>query len=150
MDQASQAVESYSEAPDGRVLTAHRVKVGIGLAVLIVAMGYFAFQAFQSATVYYLSVGELSQLGPTEDGRTVRVNGKLVQGSFVREPESTLASFSITDGSVAMVAVHDGIVPDLFFNEHSEIILEGSYMANGVFESQNVIVKCPSKYVAAE
>ena len=150
MDQASRAVESYSEAPDGKALTAHRVKVGIGLAVLIVAMGYFAFQAFQSATVYYLTVGELSQIGPTEDGRTVRVNGKLVQGSFVREAASTLASFSITDGSVTMAAVHDGIVPDLFFNEHSESILEGSYAVNGVFQSQNVIVKCPSKYVAVE
>jgi cytochrome c-type biogenesis protein CcmE len=150
MDQPSQAVESYSETPDGKALTAHRVKVGIGLAVLIAAMGYFAFQAFQSATVYYLTVGELSQIGPTEDGRTVRVNGTLVQGSFVREAASTLARFSITDGSVAMAAVHDGVVPDLFFNEHSEIILEGSYTAKGVFESQNVIVKCPSKYVAAE
>ena len=39
-DQASRAVESYSEAPDGKALTAHRVKVGIGLAVLIVALLY--------------------------------------------------------------------------------------------------------------
>ena len=49
-----------------------------------------------------------------------------------------------------MAAIHDGVVPDLFFNEHSEIILEGSYPAKGVFESQTVIVKCPSKYIAAE
>lgn len=149
MDQASQAVHPYPEAPAGEALTAHRVKVFIGLAVLIAAMGYFGFQAFQSATVYYLTVGELSRLGPTEEGRTVRVNGKLVSGSFVRAPDSTLATFAITDGSVTMSAVHDGVVPDLFFNEHSEIILEGSYRADGVFESQNVIVKCPSKYVAA-
>jgi cytochrome c-type biogenesis protein CcmE len=150
MDQATQAVQGYPEAPAGEALSSHRVKVFFGLAVMIAAMGYFAFQAFQSATMYYLTVSELSQLGPTEDGRSVRVNGKLVEGSFVREPDSTLASFSITDGSVTMAAIHDGVVPDLFFNEHSEIILQGSYTAKGVFESQTVIVKCPSKYIAAE
>ena len=41
------------------------------------------------------------------------------------------------------------VVPDLFFNQHSEIILEGSYGDDGVFYSESVIVKCPSKYVAA-
>ena len=37
-----------------------------------------------------------------------------------------------------------------FFNEHSEIILEGSHNPGKEFDSQNVIVKCPSKYVAME
>ena len=45
-------------------------------------------------------------------------------------------------------SVHDGVVPDLFFNEHSELILEGTYTPDGVFESENIIVRCPSKYVA--
>ena len=49
-----------------------------------------------------------------------------------------------------MTAMHQGVLPDLFFNEHSEIILEGSYGTDGVFQSENVIVKCPSKYVALE
>ena len=49
-----------------------------------------------------------------------------------------------------MDAIHDGILPDLFFNEHSEIILEGSFSQDNVFHSENIIVKCPSKYVAME
>ena len=149
MEQAFEAIQDSPDAPAEGLLSSHRVKVFLGLAVLVAAMGYFAFQAFQSATLYYLTVGELRQLGPLEDGRMVRVNGMLVRGSFVREPDSTLASFSITDGTQSLSAVHNGVVPDLFFNEHSEIILEGSYSATGVFESQNVIVKCPSKYIAS-
>jgi cytochrome c-type biogenesis protein CcmE len=145
-----QAPPGYPEAPDSGALTSSRVKFILGAAVLVAAMGYFAFQAFQSAAVYYLTVSELHQRGPTQDGRTVRVNGNLVVGSFEREPESTLASFSITDGAETLLATHDGVVPDLFFNEHSELILEGAYKASGVFESHNVIVKCPSKYIAAE
>jgi len=40
--------------------------------------------------------------------------------------------------------------PDLFFNEHSEIILEGRYDSNRNFQSNNIIVKCPSKYSSIE
>ena len=149
MDQAETIPEDFSVEPVEGALTAHRVKVFLGVAVLVVALGYFAFQAFQSATVYYLTVGELRQIGFTEEGRSVRVSGKLFQGAFEREPDSTLASFVITDGSETLNAVHDGVVPDLFFNEHSEIIMEGAYTTEGLFESHTVIVKCPSKYVAA-
>ena len=49
-----------------------------------------------------------------------------------------------------MSAIHDGILPDLFFNKNSEIILEGVHSPGDSFESYNVIVKCPSKYVAME
>ena len=150
VEQTSPVMDDYLRAPAEGALSSHRVKVFLGLAVLIAAMGYFAFQAFQSATVYYLTVGELRQIGPTEEGRSVRVSGKLVQGSFAREGDSTLASFSVTDGTYTLAAIHDGVVPDLFFNEHSDIILEGSYTPEGVFESHNVIVKCPSKYIAAD
>ena len=67
-----------------------------------------------------------------------------------RDADSTLANFALTDGSRTLNAVHGGVVPDLFFNDHSEIILEGTYRPDGVFESGNVIVKCPSKYIASE
>ena len=82
MEQTTQAVPGLVE-PRDRVegaLTAHRVKVFLAAAVLTAAFGYLAFQAFQSATAYYLTVGELVERGATEDGRTVRVNGKLVEG----------------------------------------------------------------------
>lgn len=127
----------------------HRLKVAVGFAVLIVALGYFAFMAFESATVYYYTVGELQELPVIDDGRMVRVSGKLLPGSFLREPGSIQATFTLTDGTETMAAIHDGVLPDLFFNEHSEIILEGSYSPDGPFKSYNVIVKCPSKYIAA-
>ena len=133
---------------EGASLFPGRFKMAIGAVVLIVALGYFGFMAFQSATVYYYTVGELQELGPSAPGELVRVSGKLLDGSFTRDPYSTLARFRLTDGSMAVAATHDGVLPELFFNEHSEIILEGSYTPEGVFQSYNVIVKCPSKYIA--
>ena len=120
-------------------------KLFIAVGLLIVALGYFAYTAFQGATVFYLTVGELLER-QGEVGETVRVNGKLVPDSFRRDSEGTVARFTLTDGQKVLPAVHDGILPGLFFNEHTEIVLEGHYGDDGVFQSQMVIVKCPSKY----
>ncbi len=147
----SQSIAQYPEpiADNGSIL-ANKGKSLVGLVVLVVALGYFAFMAFQSATVYYYTVSEMDDVGATPEGRSVRVSGKLVASSFSRDEGTTLAHFTLTDGTQVLEASHDGVVPELFFNEHSEIILEGSHTPGGVFQSQNVIVKCPSKYVVAE
>ena len=131
-------------------LSSHRVKLLIAFVVLIGALGYFAFQAFSGATVYYYTVGEINEIGPSPEGKIVRVSGKLEPDSFHRATGSTLSEFRLTDGAETLAAAHEGVLPDLFFNEHSEIILEGNYDPNGIFMSENIIVKCPSKYVAAE
>lgn len=137
------------DSDDGSVI-AHRGKLLIALVVLVGALGYFAFMAFEGATVYYYTVGEMNDIGQTPEGNMVRVSGKLVPETFLRGDGSTLAEFSLTDGSESLIANHIGVLPDLFFNDHSEIILEGSYGSDGVFQSENVIVKCPSKYIALD
>ena len=76
---------------------AHRIKVFVGLAVVVGALGFLIYTAFQSASVYFYTVSEIKQVGPTEDGRLVKVNGKLVQDSFVREEASTIARFTLVD-----------------------------------------------------
>lgn len=111
------------------------------------ALGYFGYTAFQGATVFYLTVGELLN-GGAEAGKTVRVSGKLVADSFRREPQGTVAHFSLTDGRQTLPATYNGVVPELFFNEQSDIVLEGYYDTQGVFQSREIIVKCPSKYEA--
>ena len=54
------------------------------------------------------------------------------------------------DGSSSLQASYVGVMPDLFFNPHSEIILEGSYGTDAVFETDSILVKCPSKYQSLE
>ncbi len=81
----------------------------------------------------------------------LRVSGKLVEGTFGREDNSIHTNFQITDKDgdspgVTLQASYTGVLPDLFFNPHSELILEGSYGANQVFHADNILVKCPSKY----
>ena len=128
--------------------SARGIRILVSIFVITSAFSYLAFLAFQSATVYYLTVGELLNENNSDTTQIIRVNGKLVPGSFHRDPESTRAYFAITDGKENLNASHEGVFPDLFFNDHSEIVLEGTYSAKGIFESKNIIVKCPSKYIA--
>ena len=131
-------------------MTSNRGKFLFAAVVLCAALGYFAYMAFQGAMVYYYTVSEISSQPATAEGRTVRVSGKLKPGSFHRVEGSTSAHVSLVDGIGEIGAVHNGVLPDLFFNEHSEIILEGTHTPGQEFDSQIVIVKCPSKYVAME
>jgi cytochrome c-type biogenesis protein CcmE len=124
-------------------------------AVIILALGYMIYAAFPGNALYFLTVSEFNQKADVQDGRLVRVSGKLVDGSFDRPAKSTLTHFQLTDkdtdfpGSV-LVASYTGVLPDLFFNPHSEIILEGSIGADHVFQADNILVKCPSKYRSLE
>ena len=122
-------------------------KLVIAVALLAMAVGYLAFNAFQGASVYYFTVGE-ALAGEVEEGATVRISGKLLPESFRRESEGTVAHFSLVDDDSVLPATYDGILPELFFNEHSDIVLQGSLAPDGVFNSDTVIVKCPTKYQA--
>jgi cytochrome c-type biogenesis protein CcmE len=84
----------------------------------------------------------------------LRVSGKLIEDSFLREDGSTVSKFELTDkdgpSDARLAAAYVGVMPDLFFNPHSEIILEGRYGPDNVFETDSILVKCPSKYQALE
>ena len=97
---------------------------------------------------------EVVERGVTVD-EALQVKGKLVFDSFSRvaadgSGPTTLASFILEENGEQMRATFDGALPDLFFNPHSELILEGSFGANQVFHADAILVKCPSKYVDLE
>lgn len=143
-------MEPITDIEQSHFLNRNKVRIFLASLVLVGALIYFSVITFQSAMVYYYTVSEIQEEPATLPGRMVRVSGKLVPESFNRTQGSTVAFFELTDGENVLIAQHDGIIPDLFFNEHSEIILEGSHNPTDNFTSHNVIVKCPSKYVAME
>ena len=148
-------MESYVPPvqPEERSVIAHRGKLLVAVGVFVLALAYLAFIAFQGASAYYLTVGELAERGDSVYDRNLRVSGKLVPTSYVRESSGTMVHFALADaeeGGQTLDAVYDGLVPDLFFNEHSEIVLEGTYGADGLFDTHAILVKCPSKYQALE
>ena len=124
------------------------VLVGV---VLALAVAYLIYAAFPGSTSYYFTVDELAAFDGRFDGGTFRVKGALVPDSFIREEGSTLANFTLTAGKQDLPATYNGVVPDLFFNADSEIIIQGRFAdPDGVFEVDTVSVLCPTKYQALE
>ena len=127
------------------------VRFAILGVVVALALGYMVYAALAN-DLYSLGVTEFTNKEEAQDGRLVRVWGKLVEGSFERQGNSTTSNFRLRDDESAaqLPATYVGILPDLFFNPHSEIILEGSYGTDEVFQTNNILVKCPSKYEGLE
>ncbi len=133
----------------------NRTRFVILLLVVGLALGYMVYAAFPGNALYFMSVNEFMEKEEAQDGRIVRVSGKLVDGSFHRAENSTNTSFRLIDegsGLAAenLLASYVGVLPDLFFNPHSEIILQGSYGPGQVFDADTILVKCPSKYRSLE
>lgn len=135
---------------DGNSVIAHRGKLLIVVGVFLISLTYLGINAFDGASAYYMTVGELVQQGDEIHQKNLRVNGKLIHDSFVRDNDGTSIYFALTDGDAAIKVTYHGLVPDLFFNEHSEILVEGTYTAEDLFEAEAIIVKCPSKYQPEE
>ena len=132
---------------EGRGLRSRVIILG---AVLALAVGYMVYAAFPGTVLYFLTVSEFMRADEYQDGRTLRVSGSLVDGSFRRQENTTYSNFLLADkeggAPERLVASYVGVMPDLFFNPHSEIILEGRYGLDDVFEAESILGKCPSKY----
>lgn len=116
--------------------------------VLALAMGYLVYAAFPGNTLYYLTVGEFLADAQAMDGKSGRVVGKLVPGSLQEVSGTMEKKFTITDQREVLHATYSGPLPGLFESPHSDIVLEGSFSEGRVFQTDTVIVKCPSKYKA--
>ncbi|MBT3996475.1 MAG: cytochrome c maturation protein CcmE [Chloroflexi bacterium] len=148
-DQPQQAPLIDTATARTSTLMGPRAKLGLAFVLVAAALAYFAFTAFEGATVDYLSVAEVNVVSPTEIDRQVGVTGKLVQDSYVRDADGLTAHFSIKDedGIEQLDVVYKGEIGQVFFNDHSEIILQGQKLVDGSFNADNLTVRCPSKYL---
>jgi cytochrome c-type biogenesis protein CcmE len=139
---------SPQDAAMATTLFTPRVKIFVALVLFVGALGYFVFTTFDNATVYYMSVSEIEAGGPTEPDKLIRLSGKLVEESFVRQPNGLDARFVIRDDAGDVLDVdYSGEIGQVFFNPHSVIDLEGQYSDEGVFVTEHLVIKCPSKFL---
>lgn len=119
----------------------------IGGLMVLLAVGYLMYTGFQSSAMYYLTVSELLAKGPSAYNTDVRVTGTVVAGSIDREPGSLLIRFTLTDQANPLTVVYRGIAPDTF-KDDSDVVVEGKYSPEGVFQAKVLLAKCPSRYTA--
>ncbi len=113
--------------------------------VLVGAFGFLGFNAFRSASMYYLTPSELLAKGEEAYNDEVRLSGTVMAGTIEKDTGNTV-HFIVTDDEGTMIpVVYSGPVPDTF-QEEADVVVEGELTTDGVFEATNLLAKCPSKY----
>jgi cytochrome c-type biogenesis protein CcmE len=128
-------------------LTSKQVKWIVGGTIVAVAVGYLLFSAASGSAAYYVTIGELEERASPD--RNVRVAGNVVGESILWEPRDLRLEFDMVDESGRMTVVYNGSRPDMFRDE-AELVVEGKFSPEGVFEARTLMLKCPSKYQEAE
>ncbi|MBI2305043.1 MAG: cytochrome c maturation protein CcmE [Chloroflexi bacterium] len=115
-------------------------------ALVVLALAYMMYMAFESAATYWLTVGELMAQGDAVYDQWVRVGGKVDQ-NIQWDGAKLKMEFTITDdkSGKSLPVVYQGVVPDAF-QPGADVVLEGRY-TGGVFQAKNLMAKCPSKYL---
>jgi cytochrome c-type biogenesis protein CcmE len=114
-------------------------RIGISL-VLIVVLVAFGVTAFQGSLTPYKSFRE------ARAGGYVQVNGTLADPTSTSTTDGVLRfDLKDTEGQVLAVAYH-GVKP-ANFEQATSVVAIGRF-EEGVFEADQLLVKCPSKYQA--
>ena len=118
----------------------------IGGITVFLAIGYLVFMGFQDSVTYYYTVSELMEQGSSIYDENVRVKGQVAPGSVEQEATGRILRFTIIDGEKSLSITYQGAVPDTF-KVGAEVIVEGQFNSNGIFQAHTLMPKCPSRYV---
>ncbi len=126
------------------------------LRLALIGAGILACMAFllavtlssRSGLVYYYTVSEFRKLDGERSGG-IRINGKVEDGSIVRQKSGMDVRFNVTDGQAAIPVEYHGVLPDTFV-DGADVVVEGGLRSDGTFVASSLLAKCPSKYEAAE
>ena len=144
----------------------------IGGIVIVAAIVYLMVSSLQANVQYFLTVDEVleKQQAGELSGRNIRLSGAVVGDTIQYDMDTLALSFTIVhvpgdldlieeEGGLA-AALHNAVIdparsrlqvvyygaqPDLLQNE-AQAILTGELLANGVFEADELLLKCPTKY----
>lgn len=148
------------------------LKFIIGGLVIVAAIAWLIISSLQANVQYFLTVDEVLEKEQAGEltGRNIRLSGAVVGDSIQYDMDTLELSFTIVHvpGDLDMVeeegglaaALHNAVIdparsrlevvyygaqPDLLQNE-AQAILTGELLPSGVFEADELLLKCPTKY----
>lgn len=122
-------------------------KFVIGIAIIVVAIGWLGVTAFQNAASYYYRIPDLLAMGEEIYDTSLRVSGTVLAGSIERSGLDV--AFTVVEEGESLEVNYTGIVPDTF-KDDADVVVEGRLAPDGVFTANTILMKCPSKYEAEE
>lgn len=140
-----------SVAPPAKAASARKRKRKVPLSFIIAGLAiagavlYLVIANTGASAEFYMTISELRTCNTCAD-RAVRVAGIVANDSITHDATQSV-HFTIDDGSQTMPVIYGGTLPDTF-HATAQVVVEG-HLTNGVFQAQQVLVKCPSKFQAA-
>lgn len=115
--------------------------------VVLVAFGVLVITGMRKsrATLYYLTVDEFWQQQATLRDQVGRVNGEIVPGSVQYDPGTLVLTMELRGTARNLPVVYHGAKPD-YLEQAPSAVVEGRLGADGVFQADQILLKCPSKY----
>jgi cytochrome c-type biogenesis protein CcmE len=124
--------------------------VGVGLVV-----SYLVWTGISDSMVYYLTPTELMAKvsdDPAFHSVGVKVSGKVVPGSYRQGEGELVHLFTVHDlehTDITFSVMYEGILPDTFTDD-TEVVVEGRFGEDQVFQASTLLTKCGSRYEASE
>jgi cytochrome c-type biogenesis protein CcmE len=130
---------------EARGVSKQHIKLSIGAAVIVAAIGYLMFSGATGNTAYFFTVPELQQQAASVQGEAIRVAGKVTADPIQWNVQHLKLAFTIGDEGVTVPVHYKGVKPDMF-QPGSEVIVEGKLGPDGIIQASNLMTSCPSKY----
>jgi cytochrome c-type biogenesis protein CcmE len=115
-----------------------------GLVVVVVVAGLIAV-SFSGSGSEYLNVSQVRALG-AEQVRSSRVAGAIVPDSVTWDTRELHLTFQIEDETGRLPISYRGPKPDMLVDAVEAVAIGKYDPAAQVFEAQELLMKCPSKY----
>ena len=125
-----------------------RLRIAVLTALFLTAVGYLFLSGMKDSMVYYLTLEELARRPPGA-GDGIRLAGRVKEGTISGSYIEGGITFVITDGIRELSVHYNGQIPDTF-GDQTEVVVEGIFRQQPVFEAATILAKCPSKYEASE
>ena len=116
-----------------------------GVVIIVAAFAYLLYGGLDQNVVYFLTPKELLAKGTKAVDVPVRLGGQVKPGSVVWNDTTLSLRFTITDGTSEVAVASKGAPPQMF-RDGMGVVLEGRYLASGVFNCTSLMVKHSNEY----
>ncbi|MDQ3282122.1 MAG: cytochrome c maturation protein CcmE [Acidobacteriota bacterium] len=115
-------------------------------AVAALAFGVIAASGINRNLVYYWTPSDLHANGEKAYGANIRLGGMVAKGS-IRKLGGSAVEFDVKDAT-SIVHVKTSTVPPQMFRENIGVVVEGTMLRSGTFESSRLMVSHNNEYKA--
>ena len=119
------------------------------VAALVVALGAFAVIAGSGISknlVYYWTPSDIDKAGDKAYGASIRLGGQVLPGS-VKYSRGSALEFDVTDRKQVVHVKSSGSPPQMF-REGIGVVVEGTMVRGGYFQSDRLMVSHNNEYRA--